>query len=597
MERRAINSSRWLDGLTIAAACGMMLAWTWRTWPDPLVDFGRELYVPWQLTIGRFLYRDIAYFNGPLSPYLNAGWMRLFGVSLNTIIAANLMILAVVLALLYALLNDIAGRIAALVGALVFVALFGFGRLTLIGNYNFVCPYSHETTHGIALSLGALACLHIPRRLEFRNVAISGLLVGLVFLTKVEVALACGVAVAAGFALRAVAETPSRRPRLAAMLVATTLTPGVFSFALLCTRLPASAALKGTLGSIYWTLFSNLSNTPFYRTGMGLDDLRGNLVQMCAGVALLGAAVLVAAGIGLLASRITGQSHSVPVASITFITTVGLGIGLLRSSQWFLTLPKALPVAMILLMIAWIVAYGRGPASTDQARILAGRIALSVFALCLLAKMIFNTRLYHYGFALAMPATLLLVAAFVSWWPQIAATRGANRVVVRAVGLALAVLMTSAYLMAMAPALLRQHYPVGSGSDAFLADERGQAVQVALNSLQKLPADATLAVLPEGVMINYLSRRSNPTPYVNLMPPELLMFGEDQVVRVFENSPPDFVLLCHKDTTEYGAPLFGRDYGENFAAWINENYYPEVLIGNRPLQYPDRFGILLLRRR
>ncbi|HEY1628509.1 MAG TPA: hypothetical protein VGF52_01550, partial [Tepidisphaeraceae bacterium] len=43
----------------------IMLAWTWGTWPDPIVDFGRELYVPWQLTQGKILYRDIAYFNGP----------------------------------------------------------------------------------------------------------------------------------------------------------------------------------------------------------------------------------------------------------------------------------------------------------------------------------------------------------------------------------------------------------------------------------------------------------------------------------------------------------------------------------------------------
>ena len=40
--------------------------------------FGRELYVPWQLTQGKVLYRDIESIFGPLSPYLNALWMRLF---------------------------------------------------------------------------------------------------------------------------------------------------------------------------------------------------------------------------------------------------------------------------------------------------------------------------------------------------------------------------------------------------------------------------------------------------------------------------------------------------------------------------------------
>lgn len=28
---------------------------TWGTWPDVLIDFGRELYVPWRLSLGERL--------------------------------------------------------------------------------------------------------------------------------------------------------------------------------------------------------------------------------------------------------------------------------------------------------------------------------------------------------------------------------------------------------------------------------------------------------------------------------------------------------------------------------------------------------------
>ena len=60
--------------------------WSWRKWPDPLIDFGRELYVPWQITEGRVLYRDIESLFRPLFPYVNALWFRLFGVSLTTLV-------------------------------------------------------------------------------------------------------------------------------------------------------------------------------------------------------------------------------------------------------------------------------------------------------------------------------------------------------------------------------------------------------------------------------------------------------------------------------------------------------------------------------
>ena len=62
----------------------------------------------------------------------------------------------------------------------------------------------------------------------------------------------------------------------------------------------------------------------------------------------------------------------------------------------------------------------------------------------------------------------------------------------------------------------------------------GPAVAQLLHFIQSaLPPDATLAVLPEGVMINYLTRRPNPTPFSNFKPPELIIYGETSMVRAF----------------------------------------------------------------
>ena len=33
----------------------IMLAISWRKWCEPIIDFGRELYVPWQLSLGKSL--------------------------------------------------------------------------------------------------------------------------------------------------------------------------------------------------------------------------------------------------------------------------------------------------------------------------------------------------------------------------------------------------------------------------------------------------------------------------------------------------------------------------------------------------------------
>jgi len=575
-----------------------MLAWTWRTWPDPLVDFGRELYVPWQITLGRTLYRDIAYFNGPFSPYLNALWMRLLGVSLTTVIVANLAIVAVVLALLYSLLKLAADRVSALVACLFFIALFGFGRIVAVGNYNFITPYSHELTHGIALSLGALACLYLPRNLGTKNVAAAGLLMGLAFLTKVEVVLACVVAVAAGFLLRAAAEPRVQRRQFVGVLLVTALTPVLLAFAYLSSRMPPSTALQGTLGSMYWTFGSKVASSPFYRAEIGIDHLRSNLADMFIGTGLLCVAALLAVGGGLVARRITGTPTSRAAAWLALVITALLGVLTLRSPHWFATIPKALPLAMVLFVAIWLATYIREPLVPERVRILGLRISLSLFALTLLAKILFNTRLYHYGFALAMPAMLVLLAAVLCWGVNSVAARFADGSVVRSVGLALTLVMVVVYLTAISSTLHKERYAVGSGSDAFLADERGAAVQSTLQWIgQNMPPGSTLAVLPEGVMINYLSRRQNPTAYINFMPPEVIMFGEDRIVEGFKAHPPDFIVLCHKDTTEYGVPLFAHDYGQKIGSWVHENYEGMVLLGNPPFIDAERFGILILRHR
>jgi uncharacterized membrane protein len=88
-----------------------MLWWSWGTWPDPLIDFGRELYVPWQLTAGKVLYRDIAHLNGPLSPYLNALWFKLLGVSLRSLVVGNIAIWVLLVWMLYRILVEIGSRV------------------------------------------------------------------------------------------------------------------------------------------------------------------------------------------------------------------------------------------------------------------------------------------------------------------------------------------------------------------------------------------------------------------------------------------------------------------------------------------------------
>ena len=87
-------------------------------------------------------------------------------------------------------------------------------------------------------------------------------------------------------------------------------------------------------------------------------------------------------------------------------------------------------------------------------------------------------------------------------------------------------------------------------------------MQLALEWIEKnVPPDGTLAVLPEGTTINYLSRRVNPTPCLDWTPTVLTAFGQAGMTAAFEKNPPDYIFLVERDTSEFGIGYFGAFAG------------------------------------
>ncbi len=101
-------------------------------------------------------------------------------------------------------------------------------------------------------------------------------------------------------------------------------------------------------------------------------------------------------------------------------------------------------------------------------------------------------------------------------------------------------------------------------------------------------------MLPEGILVNYLTRRHTPTRHINFMPPELALFGEEEIVKELRAAPPDALALVHKDTSEYGYPLFGIDYGQRIVRWAQRRYQYDWNWGQQPLQPGTAFGVGLL---
>ena len=592
--RPAARSTAWLHVALLAAAFAALFAWTWGRWPDVVIDYGRELYVPWRMLEGDQLFRDLSWFNGPLSPHWNALVFRAFGVGLSTLVWADAALFACVLALLHDVIRGFASRVAATLACLVVMAASGFGQLLFIGNYNFICPYSHEATHGVLLGLGALAAARRlalgggaawalrerPRRgarlpheaRDVRRGAGGGR--GRRRALRVPPAPAAaadgrGLRARGALAGRRVVAAAARRARCAAARGRPRSAPGRSSPRPTCPQ------------------------QRYYLASMGLDRPAASVAATLRWA--VAALAVLAPGVALAFAARAPRRRPAALA-LSAAATAALCALLYGGGRW-LQAPRPWPLfAALALAFALRRALARGGAAEW-----AGAAAFAAFSLAMTAKMILNARLYHYGFALGLPATALVAAAAWSWLPARVEAAGGSAAVVRAGVAAALACFAGAHLVQTARMHAGKTVEVGAGADRFLADARGKVVNAALAWLDaRYPpgtARPTLAALPEGVTINYLSRTRNPTPYFNFMPPEIILFGEDRILEAFRASPPDLVLLVHKDTSDYGLRWFGRDYAEELGAWLRASYGEVERFGDPPFRPRSRFGIDVLARR
>jgi hypothetical protein len=397
-----------------------------------------------------------------------------------------------------------------------------------------------------------------------------------------------------------VAVTRDRAARMRDVLfafAAGVVLPVVACVALLATRMPFALALRGAAGN--WIhLRGDILDYQFYRAGMGLDDPSGNLIRALTVFAAMVAVVALAVAAAFATRRLQRWRLPVAVLAGTAFAAALLAAG--RDIAWIqVGRPLPLTTALALVwLVSRVVAARHAPASAD----LVTPTMWAAFALLLLGKVVLDVRISHYGFVLALPATLLLIATLVHSIPAALDARGANGAMARAILVAPIVAATVYFVAWSNRTYVHKNTVVGHGSDAFLeTDEdismRAHDVNLAAERLHAMmPPGATLMAIPDGLMLNYWLRSPNPTRHIYFVPWSLAFAnGEAAVLAEIQQHPPDFIAIVHRKAEEYGFTFFGADerFGASIMRWVRANYRRVQLIGLEPLTGRG-FGILLM---
>ncbi len=592
--KKSLRRDALFAGAVIAAVFAMLTFKTWRRWPDLVVDFGAQLYMPWQISTGEVLYRDVHYLaGGPLSQYYHALLFKIFGVSFLTLVISNLTVVALLLAIIYLCFYRCSDQLTAITACVAVLVAFAFAHYTTVGIFNYITPYSAEVVHGLVLSVLAVALL--ARWFETENAWLAGavgLCAGLTLLTKPDMLLAQMPMVLCGAALFWLAKRKGRLlGRSLALMAGGALIPavGFFLWFLCFEDLPQSA--RSVFAAWIPLLTTSAAQSPFYRWCMGLDQPRVRLHNTL--FQFLGLAGIVAVCAALCWRKISGFLAYSLVIPLAIVLT-----GRSRDFNW-LNCGACLPL-VCLTLLAWLV--WRGSKGGWEPPLVFATL-WAVWSLALLAKLGLYCRIWHYGFVLAMPAFVSGIYFFLWALPQQLERWGFRSVLFRG----LLWLMLLAGLTRLTQSSLKLYSDktllVGSGADTILAFSPhyrplDACVAAALSWVEtNVPPRATLAVLPQGVMLNYLSRHPNPCGYVAWNPPEMAAFGQEKMIDAFVKASPEYVIELFIDYSEYDEKNFGQEkrFGLDVQQWIDAHYQIVQSFGNDWLK-DGQFGIKILKK-
>jgi len=534
----------------LAAVGAALFAQSYQRWGHPVIDLGRDLYVPGRLLAGEVLYRDITYNYGPLAPYLLAAVTGVLGNSLPVFATVGIACGIAAMAALYAIGLRLSGIGAAFAGALLFLMGNFFAHSTW--GCNFVLPYSYAATFGITFALWSFYLLlrHLADGGRL-SICLSVAFLLLAVLSKQEV----------GLAILLVHVTAWLTRQVSWRAIATTVACGIV-VALICLGLFAAHApgdhelLRDNLARFS----ANEAARSFFRRIAGLDRPASRLADMVLAVAQL-LAILVATN---LACAVPGLKRRKRWGTLSLAVLAAL------PAAWFLWLvaePRvfaaAAPLAAIL-FVAFLIRDRRDPL-----------LLLSAFVLFTALRIPLRYTPLWYGFALSVPVYPFVVYGL--------GVRLPRHLPFPRVSVAVVCVIAALTLGRLELRSLERHRAMSSrldtpkGTMRDLPIGRAEAIEEFLLYMRtRRGSETTLVAFPEGVSLNYFSGIPNPTGDYLFIPPEV---PTDEAARLMvarlEMTPPDFVVITSRDVGEFGSRGFGVDYALPLREWISTHYRVE----------------------
>ena len=509
-----------------------------------LIDCGREAYYPTQVLLGKVLYKDILNIYGPFSYMFNALLFKVFGISLNVLYLAGCACAFLISILIYLIAKRL---LPIFVSFSIAILTISVGVLN-IHLSNFIFPYSYAMLYGlVAFLISVWFLLKYQSETKIVNLYLSGFFAGLCVSSKYEFILYLTVILYAMIRVK-----PLKIKEYYYAIFSILFMP-IFCFGILFLQGLTVNDLITTGSILNKMAYSQTLNYFYHRQGVFLSKAFMKLQ-----IKIFFAMVIPLIGF------LCGFKSKNRFLSFIFITlSIFLIIRTTNSLSYSL-----LPLLVVLLAIL-------------NFKNLKTNLPLQ---LLVLSAILFSTKVFwgliteNYG---AFFISYLLIA-FLALISDIFKDKNINY---KAIGLYillvagvlsyrnLSIINVKSYLIQTPRGKIYTTLQMGSAS--------GELMDYIIKNTKKKDE---IVILPEGVMINFLTGRKSDNFYTSLIPLYVEVFGDENLIKHFSETKPEYIIFNNYNTNEYYFPYICQDYAVSFCNFVAKNYIQEKII-DRAFRY------------
>ncbi|MBF0362429.1 MAG: hypothetical protein HQK49_15535 [Oligoflexia bacterium] len=578
---------------------------TYLKWGSFILDSGYGLWIPEQLLLGKKLYKDIFYEYGFFSVYLVAFFYKIFGISSYVIIGIGLAITIAMSYVLYFIAKFILSAHESFFVVLTFLLVCAYGYYDYNGIFNFIFPYSLPST--LSLLLTSISLYFLLR--YFQKTKRSYLFAIVFFMcasfcTRIEYSFLILIGQIIASILFAFKE---KKWIVSKELLITFCAIFFFSAFVYVTFLIQTDSLGIFVRMYSDTLYSFSNNNIMTKSLMGLSDLKNNLIFIVTSfifLTLILLAVLLVTNLLLKFfnnklvenKRNNYISFALLLLIVIYWAKRFFSIEEISGSEIFYPLQLIL---MINILFSFYMIFAQATQYKKHLMI----FCISLMGLLSLYRIFLHSLPLMHGFVLIPLALVGLYYysfyLFGELYLKITKTK---------------YFFQPLYSLIVMVVLLQNLFDFWSISKRAydsrivqLKFERG-GIKVQRDELnyrmaktieyigKNIPEDKSVVVFPEGLLLNFYTKRINPTGYGVFNPVGIDIFGEENIIGKFKKLKIDYFIFLQRDASDHGYRAFGTDYAKRLYAWILENYLIEDTIGPYPFT-TNHFGVAILRNK